>query len=321
MSYNTCNLFDDIDNGTEYPEYDPSSGGLWNSSLYHERLKRTGEVIALANPPSGPDIICFQEIENRKVITDLASTYLKNYSYDYIISPDSEGSAITTGIISRYPLENIKYHSLFTEGFENLRTITEAQVSVSGKNLFIFNCHLKSKLGGDEFTEEARLEAAGALRRRCGEIHLENPDAEIIIAGDLNENIDEYQRQAGKYITALMPLTDNGEWEPGEAPESSLFVTGNIEDLRSPEFRAVFYSPWLEGEEYGSYYYRNGWETIDHFLLSPSFFNKKEYEYSGFGVLKREEFTGSRGEPVKWNSRTESGYSDHLPILLFLAHS
>ncbi|MDX9800894.1 MAG: endonuclease/exonuclease/phosphatase family protein [Spirochaetia bacterium] len=318
MSYNSCNLFDDIDNGTEYPEYDPSSDREWNSRLYHERLKRTGEVIAMASPPEGPDVICFQEIENKKVLKDLSSTYLKNYSYKYIISPDSDGSAITTGIISRYPLENVKYHSIFLEGFENLRTITEAQISTPANDFYIFNCHLKSKLGGAEFTEAARIEAAGAIRRRCREIISQNPDAEIIIAGDLNENIDEYQRQMGRYTTALMPLKEAGEGYDGKVLESSLIVTGNPENLQTEKSKAVFYSPWLEGKEAGSYFYRNSWETIDHFLLSPSLFNKKGFEYSGFEVLKKEALIRGSGEPLKWNSRSESGYSDHLPILLFL---
>ena len=317
MSWNVCNLFDDIDNGTEYPEFDPSAG-FWNSSLYHQRLKNTGEIIIKSSPPDGPDIICFQEIENIKVLKDLAATSLADYSYDYIICADNEDSAITTGIISRYPLKNMYQHAVFLENSDRLRSILEAEAVIppGTNNLFLFNAHFKSKLGGDEQTEPARIAAAGAVRERCVEIHSSHPDAEIVITGDLNENIDEYERQGGRYITAVMNISQTANYFPNDI----FIVTETPESTKSGEGKPVFYSPWLEGKENGSYLYRNIWNTIDHFLLSAPLFNKKGIEYEGFRVFNNEDFTDSQGAPLKWNSRTGTGYSDHFPILLFLSN-
>jgi hypothetical protein len=40
-----------------------------------------------------------------------------------------------------------------------------------------------------------------------------------------------------------------------------------------PEDSIVFYSPWMNELEKGSFYFRHSWETIDHFLISKQFFN------------------------------------------------
>jgi len=316
VSYNVCNLFDDVKNGTEYPEFDPSYG-MWTSALYRQRLNNIAEIISETEPQNGPDIICLQEIENKKVIKDLATVWLSKFSYKDYISADNEKSAITTGIISRYPVKKMANHSLYLNDFNNLRIITEAVIEIDNCDFHIFNCHLKSKIGGDEETEPARIRAAEAITTRCREIYFENPNAKIIIAGDLNTNIDEYTRHNKKYLTTLMPLKEMGIFPSKEV----LVVTGNKEEVVFSGDSLVFYSPWLEGYETGSYLYRNNWETIDHFLLAAPFFNNKKFEYFGFKVLNNKEFSNANGAPMSWNSRTQTGYSDHFPIILFISNN
>lgn len=325
MSYNVFNLFDDISSGNEYSEYNPANE-RWTSELYAARLKNTSNVIKKSHPPNGPDIICFQEVEGKKVLEDLAK-WLSAGKYKYIEWGADNESAITTGIISRYPLKNIKRHSIELIGFENLRNVLEVQVYFQKETeeyteaeiipLYIFNCHFKSKLGGTMETEPARIAAAVALQRRCAEILTKEPNAEIIVAGDLNENIDEYERQGRAFVTALMPAS-----AAGETNTKVIFYTGNEEEISNftevslPE--TVFFSPWDNKKGEGSYFYRSSWETIDHFLLTSSLFNNKGFEYREFKVFNSEEFTDKTGKPFRWNSNIENGYSDHFPILLYL---
>ena len=319
VSYNVFNLFDDVKNGTEYPEFDPS-GGIWNSSLYRQRLNNAAEVISATEPRRGPDIICLQEIENSRVLRDLATVWLKKFSYQYYVAAVNEGSAITTGIISRYPIKRSINHSLYLEEFNRLRIITETVIEIDNSDFYIFNCHLKSKIGGEEQTELARIKAARAIAARCREIYLENPDAKIIIAGDLNLNIDEFNRNNKRYLTAIMPLNEMTLF----ASEDVLFVTENKHEVVLSEDSLVFYSPWLELERdaagsVGSYLFRGQWQTIDHFLLTAPFFNNRKFEYSGFRVLNYREFSDVNGAPFRWNNRIQAGYSDHFPIILYIS--
>ncbi|MCL2295368.1 MAG: endonuclease/exonuclease/phosphatase family protein [Spirochaetes bacterium] len=320
VSYNVFNLFDDVRNGTEYPEFDPTNG-MWTSSMYRQRLQNTAKVIAATAPGRGPDIICLQEIENRKVLRDLATIWLKNYSYQYYVSADNERSAITTGIISRYPIKRTLNHSLFLDDFTNLRIITETVIEIGDTDFYIFNSHLKSKLGGVEFTEAARIKAAEAIAARCREIYRENPRAKIIVTGDLNVNIDEYIRQERRYLTAIMPLDEMCIF----AGEDVLVVTRNRHEAVLAGDSVVFYSPWYrwfdEGNEVGSFMFRGSWQTLDHFLLTAPFFNGRKWEYSGFRVLNNPELACSLGYPRRWNNRMQSGYSDHFPIVLYLTRN
>ena len=315
ISYNVQNLFDDIKNGTEYPEFDPSAGA-WTSALYRERLRNISEVISAVEPEYGPDIICLQEVENRKVVRDLATVWLNNFSYPYFSVADNEGSAITTGVISRYPIIRTINHSLYLKEFDNLRIITETVIDIENSEFYIFNCHLKSKIGGEQQTEPARIKAAEAIAIRCREIYLENPSAKIIVAGDLNVNIDEYARHNRRYLTAIMPLSEMRIFPS----EDVLVVTGNKQEVVLSGDSLVFYSPWLEGYETGSYMYSGSWETLDHFLLTAPFFNNRNFEYSRFKVLSNEEFSNASGAPFAWNSRTQTGYSDHFPVVLYISN-
>ena len=49
MSYNVQNLFDDVDNGSEFREFNPSRGG-WNSEMFHLRVGTIAEVVRAAVP-------------------------------------------------------------------------------------------------------------------------------------------------------------------------------------------------------------------------------------------------------------------------------
>jgi len=284
MSYNTQNIFDDIDNGTEYPEFDPS-GGEWGISQYNTRLFNLSEVIR-RSVSGGPDVIALQEIENARVAEDLVEGYLKGMGYNYIIVTDAEDSAIQLGFLSRFEFQKVKVHQILKDDKATGRPILEASVNIDSNTLYIFNNHWKSKLGGAEDTEPARIASAALLCRRIKELQLADPMAEIVILGDLNENWDEYTRINGNYITALIPLED----KPSLEITGSIIITKNRNNFLMPVLdseQAVLYSPWGEYTEgYGSYSYNKSWETIDHVLLNSAMFNGKNFEYTSIQALE-----------------------------------
>jgi len=84
VTWNIQNLFDDINNGTEYDEYVPREKG-WDSDLFHLRMGRIGEVFdALLEEP--PQIILFQEIENLNTLQILNNTFLEKKYNNYMMS-------------------------------------------------------------------------------------------------------------------------------------------------------------------------------------------------------------------------------------------
>jgi len=318
MSYNVQNIFDDSDNGSEYPEFDPSTGD-WGTGEYNTRLANLAEVIR-RSCSGGPDVITLQEIENRRVVEDLIKSYLKGMGYNYIAVTDTPDSAIQLGILSRFELANVIVHQIFMDGKIIGRPILEATVRTSESSFYILNNHWKSKLGGSEKTEISRIEAARLLSRRISELKLEDKNAEIIALGDFNENWDESRRINSEYNTALLPLED---YLAGNSI-GTICIAAEKTDFQSEKDldNIIVFSPWCTyTDANGSYEYNNVWDTIDNVMLTSSLFDDNNFEYKSFRVMSNDFLLTSRGYPNKWKTDTGYGYSDHLPILLYLENA
>jgi hypothetical protein len=202
-------------------------------------------------------------------------------------------------------------------------------------SLVLFVCHWKSKLGGDEATESTRRASARIIIRRIKELAETEPNLPVLVMGDLNENHDEFYRRSGTAISALMPddlraaeftdLYGLDSSDPstaariGEIQKDFIILSKNKPPATRyfPEGVLALYSPWAEMED-GSYYYRNDWETIDHFLLSPQLFSGSGWDFEHCKVVNFPPFASAKGYPSSYNPRTGSGMSDHLPLFLLL---
>ncbi len=319
LSYNVQNLFDDVHDGSEYYDYDPY-GDEWNSELFHLKLLQLSDVLT-RYPEGGADIVLLQEVENENALQTLVSYYLKGCGYHYSCVTGGTESAVNTAVLSRYPIEALRAHSVSLEGSIAGRPILESSISVGGHLLRLFNCHWKSKSGGAAETETMRRAAAAVLSGRLREIVQQHPATAIITAGDLNECIDEWQRIEGAYLTALLPL-DQYRSLTAEERRRSIGVTGDSEAAQLGAEQVVLVSPWLDASRNdsdqlaGSYAFRGEWESIDHFLLAPSLYDGRGLEFETFRVIANESLLNNEGYPLRWISDVGTGYSDHLPILL-----
>ena len=315
LSYNVQNLFDDVHDGNEYPDYDPS-GDSWNSDLYHLKLLHLSDVVSRF-PEGGADILMLQEVENHNALDTLNAHYLKGTGYRHCCISNCGDSAVNTAILSRYPIKNVMAHSVSLDGRPAGRPILECEIELDEIRVCLLNCHWKSKSGGAEETEPLRRAAAAVVTERILQIYAQDPQRPIILAGDLNECIDEWEREERAYFTALM---DHGGYEglPAYQRKKSLGVTGTPVDGEVGNEKVVLLSPWLiePRPSRGSYAYQGSWETIDHFLLSPSLRDGQGLEFDDFQVVRDEQLLNNEGFPLRWISELESGYSDHLPLLL-----
>jgi endonuclease/exonuclease/phosphatase family metal-dependent hydrolase len=333
MTWNVQTLFDGVDDGIEYDEYRESAG--WTQEKYRGRLNLFAG--ALGKIERSPDIIALQEVESAVVVADLAAT-LSSYGYGWTYFANIPGMSLGVGLISRLPLSETRSHSVNVDGTIAPRPMLEAHVrsdtDAGASSLALFVCHWKSKLGGDDATESTRRASARIILRRIGELMETNPDLPVIIMGDLNENHDEFYRRSGTVISALLPddpravefsglldfdYTDNAGMIHAQQKDFIVLSKSKPPAVRYfPDGVLALYSPWAEELEDGSFYYRNNWETIDHFLLSPQLFTGTGWDFENCEVLNYPPFASAKGFPVSYNPRTGSGLSDHLPLLLFL---
>ena len=308
MSYNVHNLFDDVDDGSEYAEF-KSEKSIWGTEQFEKKLTHIAQVIRKCCF-KGADIIALQEVENLNALRLLRERYLKGMGYNYAVTAPQEGVAVRVALLSRLPIRQVRCHSIAEWRGRPLRNILEAEFEYKGSTFFIFNNHWKSKSGGLGPTEQARLYAASVILRRSRSILEERPDADIVILGDLNENVEEYLEVMGGvsagYQTALIPISAPFE-ESHEA--TSIFLTDRPEAAGIFNGRLVFYEPWYElaPQERGSYLFRGRWQTPDHSLLSAGLFDGQGLVYQpGDFKVERSDLL------LKWV------HSDHLPLIIIL---
>ncbi|MFP3959300.1 MAG: endonuclease/exonuclease/phosphatase family protein [Spirochaetaceae bacterium] len=333
LSYNVQNLFDGVSDGTEYAEFDPSSGH-WDVADAEAKARRVARVIRRA-VRGGPDVLCLQEVENAAVVAELAENHLSGLGYRYAAVTEVEGAAVQVAVLSRDRLSRVRVHGVPTEDAEKpLRAVLEVRIDVAGEPLYLFANHWKSKAGGAEATSAARRAAAAVLRRRIGRLTAASPAVPVLVSGDLNENSDEFRRVEGAYDTALRTVNAPPEEDaaadalflspdPGlvvaqgggtpSADGSNTMVSGapppaaqsagvqpgadeqSLSEEQSPP--PVLYCPWDTSEEPGSYYFRGEWLRIDHHLLSAELLGGQGLRFESFEVVRPTFAMRSDGTP------------------------
>jgi len=318
-SYNVENLFDDRYEGREYPEY---SGEFWTAQQYSRKLSAVARAVK-ASSSRGPDILCLQEIESELALRELRDRHLRRFGYRYLVFVPHQQAATTVACLSRIPIVRSRVHEVGSFAGVPLRYILELQVEYEGSVLYLFNNHWKSKSGGVEQTAAARRQAAGVLTERLRGILRSSPEADLLVLGDLNENLDEYDQAEGRYLTAT--ASDR----PAETQDSSagidvLFITPDPKRAGVRGGRVVMYEPWYElpPEQRGSSVYQGRWQTPDRILLSPGLFDREGFFYGpgSFQVVRSRFLVDPQsGFPRRWRRGARgagSGTSDHLPVLV-----
>ena len=312
MSWNVENLFDDVRDGTEYREFDPGRG-KWTTDAFLQRVQVLSEVVRKA-VPGGPDVLLLQEVENGNALQVLIDRGLRGMGYAWHALVPKKGLAANVAIASRIPIARIRTHAVGAlKSGTATRDIMEAQVEQSGRLLYLFNNHWKSKTGGARATEPSRVDSASVLARRIREILAQDPSADIVAAGDMNESVDEYTRAGRRYLTALMPAGDGG---PVQAAAAGIVLSMEAPPFIEAARSCVLFDPWFEMDaaKRGSSAWQGDWLTVDHMLLAAGLFDRLGFSYrrQSFTVLRLPFLLDDRGLPRR------TVFSDHLPVLLTL---
>jgi hypothetical protein len=181
---------------------------------------------------------------------------------------------------------------------DKTRDILYSKGVVYGKDtLHVFVNHWVSRYGGREATDTLRRYTGYFLRKICDSIMQAEPDANILIMGDLNDDPTDYS-----IVHSL------GAIQPVDSPKD-----GNLYNLAD--------IPYAQG--LGSLYYRS-WDLFDQIIVSGPMLDgqngikvRSKFEE----VFKKKWMLYKRRNGVMVPNRTASsrsyfgGYSDHLPVM------
>ena len=186
-----------------------------------------------------PDVLALQEVGRRAALDELvAGLRAKGLSYPHVEWVQGPDPAIHLVVLSRFPIEARRTHSevqylLDRQRFQVSRGFGEVTIRVNANYKFILlNAHLKSKRPVPRASQAAmRLNEARELRRIIEARLKADPNANLLVAGDLNDTLDQppirtlLGSKAPKLVD-LRPFERNGDRAPH--PQSAKFIPRRV---------------------------------------------------------------------------------------------
>jgi endonuclease/exonuclease/phosphatase family metal-dependent hydrolase len=295
--YNVENLFDTEDDpATLDEEFLPDGRYKWTDDRYRIKLANMSKVLAAF----APDIVGLGEIENRKVLEDLVThpnIIQKRYQIIHFDMTDVRGIDVALlyrpAVFKPFQTQLLRIHDPNEPDFKT-RDILWVKGLFLGDTLHVAVNHWPSRRGGKE---DKRLLAAAAARRAVDSVLSINPQANIVLVGDFND--DPNNRSIKKILLA----SDDKE------KQNSLINTAE------PTFK----------KGYGTLAYNGTWNLFDQVIVSASLVNKKGIYYADdsftvFAPKWMQETSGRyRGMPsrtFRGDQFNPDGYSDHFPVFI-----
>lgn len=311
MFYNVENLFDTRnDTLKEDDQFLPEGFMHWTPYKYWTKLRNLTRVITAVGEMYSPALIGLCEVENDSVIFDLTKrSPLRAQEYQYIVTDSPDERGIDVALLYQPHqfrlLERDEYVIAFQQQDRRpTRNILHVVGQViNGDTLDLFVCHFPSRSEGRQQTEQARLEAASVLRRKCDSIFSLRERSHILIMGDFNDHPED------KSLSQVL-----------EAKKCE----GN---LKKKELYNLFYGSVTNNEK-GTYKYQGRWEVLDQFIVSGNLLipdgsitvsrGSAEIFKAPFLLEEDKRYYGMKPFRTNQGPRFLGGFSDHLPIRMDL---
>jgi len=306
VEYNVENLFDIVDDPAKSDEdFTPQGKNQWTEERYQKKLSDISKVIYSVRERA-PELIALIEIENKTVLEALLKTEQlnKNYAIVHQESPDSRGIDVAL-IYNTDKFKELSHQAIRVFSPDDTKFLTRdilyTKLLVKKKDtLHLFVNHWPSRRGGEEDSEAKRVLAATILRAKVDSLQSKNPDAKILITGDMND-------------------------EPANKSMLEVLKANNAkENSAKTELYNLMYDKKAQGE--GTYLYKDNWNMLDNVIVSQSFFKNNggvSCNYNSAEIFKPDWILfENQKTKIKSPSRTYGGpnyyggYSDHLPLYL-----
>ena len=282
--WNVENLFDLEDDPTTRDE-EFALGGKKNvtQDIYDLKLKNCAAVLADLNA----DVLGLCEVENYFVLDELNRAYDgRDYKIIHYDSPDRRGidNALlydpeVFNVIETKPILNT-----LPEGGPT-RDILYVQGEYKGHTLHIYVNHWPSNYGGKKKAIPKRRATARLLVNEVAEKLSNEPDAEILLIGDFNEE----------------PTDDN------------------VRTLKSVNMTSLM-EPLMGQPQVGTYVYRGKDNFLDQIIISTGLQDEQGLTAGQVAILDKPKYRQQEGKyahyPFRFwaGNQLLGGYSDHLAV-------
>lgn len=303
--YNLENLFDtENDPKTSDDDLTPTSYKNWDDARYRTKLTNLASVITELGAADGPDVLGVIELENRRVLDDLVAQPAlasRKYQIAHFDSPDPRG--IDVALLYKPEHFTVKSQRPIRMSLPDTTMGTRDLLLVdgvlNGEPITFMVCHWPSRRGGQKALNR-RISVAQQSRRAIDEQLKANPQARILMMGDLNDS-----------------PTDS-------TVEHVLGAGGDLLKLPKSRLYNAFYDLQVQGK--GTMYYRNRPDVFDMMVLSAGLLTRTglRYKPGSAGIYSPDRLTSPQtkfpGEPLGTyiGRKYIGGYSDHFPVYLTL---
>jgi hypothetical protein len=313
--YNLENFFDTINDPTKNDEdFLPTGSYHYTGAVYKDKVSKLSDVISLIGTDVSPDGLAMMgcaEVENDTVLNELVhSPKLISRGYKTILYNAPEARSIDVGLIYNPKYFTPKFSQpLFVPLFDAdgkpryTRDVLYVEGELLGEKVFVFVNHWPSRRGGEEASAPSRAIAAAVGKHKIDSITKINPDAKIILMGDLND--DPVSPSVAKVIGAK----------------------GDTHEVK----RGDMYNPWMNyyKQGIGTLAYNDAWNLFDQIIISSAWLDKKQKGLflKEANIFKKPWMLQQSGRYKDYPKRTFDfnnyigGYSDHFPTYLVLLKS
>ena len=304
MFYNVENLFDPRDDSiTSDEEYQPTGMRGWTYSRLKQKQINISKVIMAVGGWEPPDLIGLCEIENFSVLYGLTNyTALKNFGYKIIHfdSPDPRGIDVALlyrpekfRVIKSIPL---RIHFPFDTASRTRDILFVKGIACKRDTVNIFVNHWPSKFGGAMASIPKRNYVASVMRIYADSLLAVNPNANILIMGDLNES--PYEEGVSSVLKAKM--------------DSVNLAPGDLYDMLAGAGLS-----WTKG----TIKFRETWDAIDHMIVSMPLLSHTSphglHIFDAPFLLQDDEaWFGKKPFRTYYGAKYIGGFSDHLPVYM-----
>jgi len=270
VSQNLNRLFDDKDDGNHET--------VLSSKQYHRRLNRL--VKRITTGWALPDVMAFQEVENRHILTQLATRVLaeSGVSYQSMLIEGNDPSGIDVGFLIRKPIQLKRVEALFSAtgwpGHHHplfSRPPLRIDICLPGC-VTIVNVHLRSMRGINSskrasFVRNKRHHQAQTLARWIDQFQRKYPARPLMIIGDFNA-----LTPSDPYVDVIGTVLGQPDQQRPLLKSVDLIDADLIDATRQ-----------LPASQRYSYRYRKKHQQLDYLLISQSL--KKHLQHIAFGKI------------------------------------